>query len=75
MEEYLSRQPAPEERIEIGIAHLAAIYTNTHLKPGTPAVKISDFLPYLDAFKVKVDKTRYSDVDLSILQTLGAVAK
>lgn len=71
LEHYLAKQPAPIERVEIGIAHLAAIYVNSHLKPGAKPAEIPDFLPYLKAFEV-AKKSRYSDTDMSILKALGA---
>lgn len=71
LEHYLAKQPAPIERVEVALAHLAAIYVNAHLKPGAKPAEIPDFLPYLKAFEV-VKKSRYSDTDMSILKALGA---
>lgn len=48
LEQYLAKQPAPEDRIEIAIARLTAVFINTHLKPGAKAVETADLLAFRD---------------------------
>lgn len=58
----------------MAVAHLTALYVNTHLKQGAKPAEVADFLPYLKAFEevVSVKAQRYSDTDLSIFRALGA---
>jgi len=42
--EYLSKEPAPDDRLEAAIASLQAMYANTHRKTGDPLHQISEFM-------------------------------
>lgn len=65
LEHYLVKQPAPDERIEIALATLTAIYVNVHMEKGVPQKSARDFLPYLEPWK-EVS----SDVDQEVLRAL-----
>lgn len=49
--EYLAKEPPADERVEIAVAHLAALYVNGHRRKGDPPHPISDFLLFRDAWK------------------------
>ncbi len=75
VETYLSRQPAPGERVEIAIARLSEMYANSHRGRSDPEFGLRDFLPYLNPeWKPlpRFDSARYDDVDRSILEAFGA---
>lgn len=69
--DYLAREPAPEERIEIAIAQLTAIYVNSKIKAGSTAKKVIDFLLFRDAFKAKPSQ---QDINNSFLRAFGSVS-
>lgn len=69
--EYMAREPAPDERIEIAVAQLCATYVNAHRKKGAPAHPVVDFLPFRDAWKV--DEPEESIFDLAM--SFGAVKR
>lgn len=73
LEHYLAKQPAAGDRIEIALAQICSMYLAAHQKQGAQQPKVSDFLPYLDPWAVKLQKGRYSETDISILKALGAV--
>lgn len=66
LEHYLAAQPAGEDRIEVALARLTAIYVNAHLKEGVQAKSERDFLPYLDPWK----ESDLGDVDEEVLRAL-----
>lgn len=74
IEHYLAAQPAPEERIELAVAQLCAMFANVHRRQGSAAIEVSEFLPYRDPFRA-VDADRYSDVDRSFLAAFGVKLK
>ena len=47
--EFLTREPLPEERIELGLAQLTANYVAVHRAHGSPAPRPADFLLARDA--------------------------
>ena len=65
MEQYLRKQPSPEDRVEIAIATLCTLFFNAHYK-GDRTVK--DYLPYYNPWPMI---SRYSDLDIEIMQALG----
>lgn len=69
VEHYLAREPAPIERVEVALAHLASMYHSAHQKQGAPQKKISDFMLYAKAWPALIDK-RYNEVDMQVLQEL-----
>lgn len=48
LEHYLARQPAPEQRIEIALAQLSAMYANRHRDPQKQPkpVEPMQFMPF-----------------------------
>lgn len=48
LEQYLAKQPAAEDRIEIAIARLTALFINTKLGPGSKQAETTDYLSYRD---------------------------
>jgi len=72
LSKYLSKCPAPEERIEFALAHLSAIYVNAHRNKAQEAKKIADFMLFADAWREDdaPDEQGYSAVDRSILRAL-----
>lgn len=71
--EYLARQPAPEERVEILLARLAAMYATVHAKEGAPPAEPRAFLAYLDPWAEAAAEAsgRYSEADLSFIKHFG----
>lgn len=73
--EYLARQPAPEERVEILLARLAAMYATVHAKEGAPAAEPAAFLAYLDPWPQGDAPApragRYTEADLSFIKLFG----
>lgn len=70
---YLAREPAPEERIEFGLAQLAAIYVNANRGKSSPARKVVDFMPFHNPWKSSKpaeSSGRYSALDLEIMAAL-----
>lgn len=51
--EFLSKEPAAEDRIEASLAQLAALYVNAHRKPGSQPHRIREFLLFDDAWKAE----------------------
>lgn len=48
--EYLSKERAPADRVELATAQLSALYVNAHLPKGAESCSASDFIPP-DPFK------------------------
>lgn len=69
LEHYLAREPAPTERVEVALAHLAAMYHSAHLPKGASRKKISDFMLYAKVWPAAADG-RYNDLDMQVLQEL-----
>ena len=69
IEHYLAREPAPIERVEVALAHLAAMYHSAHQKQGAPQKKIADFMLYAKAWPAAIDG-RYNEIDMQVLQEL-----
>lgn len=73
---YFAKVPPPEERIEIAVARLEAMYVNGHRdKKTTPQpLAISDFLTFHKAFDQQAAKVagsdRYTDADRAMLREL-----
>jgi hypothetical protein len=73
LEQYLAKQPATADRIEIALARLTATYVNAHLREGAKPVETTDYLAYLDPWPEPVDvgTGRYSALDLEIMRGLN----
>lgn len=69
LEQYLAREPAPEERLEVALANFMVMYATANGKQGAPQKKVADFLPYLKAWPQPADG-RYNPVDMEVLQEL-----
>jgi hypothetical protein len=70
---YLAREPAPEERIEYGLAQLTSSFVNANRARNSPARKVVDFLPFHNAWKGPVlteTGSRYSALDLEIMAAM-----
>lgn len=67
LREYLRREPAPDERIEIAIAMLRRDYTSAHMERGKPVPKLEKFLPFHDAWR----SDESGDVGQSFIQALS----
>jgi len=71
---YLSREPAPDERIELALAQIATMYANSHRPKDRPPAKLVDFLPARDAWKaapaITPSSDRYSESDRLMLSAL-----
>lgn len=50
LHEYLRKEPAPVERVEYGLAQLAAIQVNMNRKKGTAAHTVNDFMLFSSAW-------------------------
>lgn len=75
VEHYLAKQPAAEDRVEIAVARMTAIYANAHRGRADAEFGVRDFLPYLNPEwddKPRFDSSRYNDVDRSFLEAFGA---
>lgn len=70
---FLSREPFPEYRQEIGLAQLAAIHVNSNRKKGAAPHKVAEFMPFDDAWKPKEDDEPES-LD-AFAMSLGAVKR
>jgi len=68
---YFSREPPPEERIEQQLASLHASFANSKSKGARR--KVSDFLPYKDAFAFAPDSGD-EEVDSDIKKLMAAFA-
>lgn len=68
--EYLSHEPCGDDRTEIAVAQLAAIYVNAHRQKGAQPRRISDFLLFHDAWK-SADEEPAESLDAFAL-SLGA---
>ena len=53
------------------MANLHATYINSHLKPGTPALKVEKLLPFLDPWKALAMSKRYSELDREIMEAFA----
>lgn len=73
LEAFLAESPGPDERIEVAIAHLTAIYVNCHLAKDATPKTIRDFLIFEKREnEPKEVEGRYSEVDLQVLSALKA---
>lgn len=69
---FLAREPAPEQRVEIILARLCAMFATVHGKAGGAPSTAKDFLLYLDAWKESLaDDPRYNEVDREVLSVFG----
>jgi hypothetical protein len=79
LEHYLARNPAPEERLEYALANIATIYVSAHQGRAAPRPSLADFLLFKDAFthttSPAVDRGRYNEADMSLLEALGALRR
>jgi hypothetical protein len=74
LESYLARQPAPEERIDIGIAGLRALLVNYLRAPTARTATVRDFLPYFNPWEnvaPSANDARYSDLDREVIAAFG----
>jgi hypothetical protein len=46
--EYMSKEPAPDDRLEFALAAIQAMYVNSHRKQDAPAHNVKDFMLFLD---------------------------
>lgn len=65
---YLQHQPAPDERVEIAVATLCAMFFNVHRAKEYAPRSMKDYLPFLDPWPVL---GRYSDLDREVMAALG----
>lgn len=72
LEEYLAKQPAAGDRIEIALARLTAFYCNAHQREGATPRETLEFLAYHDPWPVPIDvgSGRYSALDLEVMKGL-----
>lgn len=68
LDQFIKREPAGVDRIEISIARMTAMYAAYHRAGGARLPKVTDFLPYRNAWPVQGG--RYSDLDREYLQEL-----
>lgn len=66
--QYLSREPAPSEKAEYGLAYLACMYANTHRGKGDASKPLDSFLMFRKAWPRKGG--RYSDSDMEMLDSI-----
>ncbi len=74
LEHYLSRQPAPEERIEVAVATLCALFRNRHRSENEQAFEVEQFMPYRNPW-AEAPADRYSEVDRSFFAAFGVRVK
>lgn len=74
LREYLSREPAPIERIEYALAQLSAIQINSNLAKGSPAKKTADLLMFRDAWKKEEDEGEEGSIE-EFATAIGAVRR
>lgn len=55
--EYLSHEPAPEERIEYAVAQLCAMYASAHKGKGAKAPHVTDFMLFRNVWKQVKEET------------------
>lgn len=65
---YLSREPAPEEKAEFGLAYLACMYANAHRGKGEGAKPLENFLLFQKAWPRHAG--RYTDSDIDMLDAI-----
>lgn len=68
LDEFLDKQPAAEDRIEIAIATLCALFFNANRGKAQASRQMKDYLPFLDPWPLP---GRYSDVDREVMKALG----
>jgi len=69
--EFLAREPAVEDRLEVMLAQLSAQYGAVHRGPGMPAPRINDYLLFRDAWAdTEPADGHYSDIDREIMRQL-----
>lgn len=73
VQSFMTVEPHPIERIEIGIAQLCSILATVHGRKGSAPPSVSDFLPYRQAWKQKAMHERYSESDLDALKAFGVI--
>lgn len=64
LDEFLAKEPAPEQRIEIALAQLCLLVFKGNFK-GEKDIK--DFLPYLNAWPSELEG-RYSETDMEVIR-------
>lgn len=67
MDVYLQKQPAPEERNEIAMATLCALFFNANRGKGQSPRRLKDYLPFIDPWPMP---GRYSELDREVLEAL-----
>jgi hypothetical protein len=74
IEKFLAREPSAEDRVEIALAHIAAVYFNSQSRQGAPQIKTSDLLLFMDPWQAdplaNFADERYSDLDREIFGQL-----
>lgn len=65
---YLNKQPAAEDRIEIALATLCAMFFNANSSKEKASRRVKDYLPFLDPWPLP---GRYSDLDREVFEALG----
>lgn len=71
MQAFLAKEPTAEERTEIAVAQVSAVYVGSKLAKGKPRPKIVDFMLFRDAWEQKIDESRYSPDELRTMAVLG----
>ena len=74
--EFLAREPAVEDRLEVMLAQLSAQYGAVHRGPGMPAPRINDYLLFRDAWAANEGQVRYQwrQTLARLAQRLGGTA-
>lgn len=67
LDRYLEKQPAAEERIEIGVATMCALFFNANRGIGQSARRLKDFLPFYEPWPMP---GRYSEIDREVMEAL-----
>lgn len=68
IDRFVQKEPSAFDRVEIAIARLTAMYAAYHRPSGARVPKVSDYLPYMNAWPI--EGGRYSDLDREYLAEL-----
>jgi hypothetical protein len=70
MDVYLQKQPTAEDRMEIALANLCAMFFNANRGKDQGPKQLKDFMPFRDPWPVVVD-SNYSELDKEVFGALG----
>lgn len=72
VEAFLSKEPAPDQRVEIAVARLCELFASAWGKPGSTPPTVMTFLPFHGVWnKPTPGDARYSDLDREALAAFG----